>query len=310
MKISLLVPTFNRKEQLTRLINSVIGQKHTNWEIIIVDDGSKDGTEDMVTHLNNSRLKYIRFEENRGHPEALYNADIVNKIAGDLVIFLGADDYFFDGVFEDIVSTYRSLDFNVWKLGYLWKGENRLQDKVDSFSEYQQASYFSNEIISDSYKQVDFLFVYRKCYWERFNDYFLSPDYFYSAFMDVALSHLYIEKHYPEYVVVAGWGEDNVTKGLNSEKYFRWALIYKKYILDKYADKMGPNFKRTWLLSLIRSSCMHNGHKRYALSYIRILLVDWLKDASAIVSSLSILILPPSIIFSAKKLVFKYRTKR
>ncbi|MBV1880762.1 MAG: glycosyltransferase family 2 protein [Pseudomonadales bacterium] len=310
MKISVFTSTFNRKEKLKRLVDSMLQQSYADWELLVVDDGSTDTTSQMMRELADTRFSYIRFNENLGHPEALFNANIVGKLAGELVIFIGSDDYFCKDAFESIIGDYSKLDNNVWKVGYLWKGEDSLDKDSGTFSGYVERTYSSFEVVSDTYKQVDYLFVYRKCYWEEFRNFFLSAEHFYSAFMDVALKCLYVEKHFPKYLIVAGWGEDNVTKGLNSEKYFKWALVYKKYIFDRYSGNMAANFKRTWLLSLIRSLCLHKGNKKVALPYIKLLLADVLKNVGSLANALVLLFLPSSLIFKAKQLIFKYRKTR
>ena len=48
MKISVIIPTYNRKKTLARAIQSVINQSLSPFEILIIDDGSNDGTEEWV----------------------------------------------------------------------------------------------------------------------------------------------------------------------------------------------------------------------------------------------------------------------
>ena len=58
---SVILPTFNRAKMIHNAINSVINQTYTNWELIIVDDGSTDKTEDVVGNFKklDNRIKYI-----------------------------------------------------------------------------------------------------------------------------------------------------------------------------------------------------------------------------------------------------------
>jgi glycosyltransferase involved in cell wall biosynthesis len=91
--VSVVIPTFNRREQLALALNSVISQTVKLHEIVVVDDGSTDGTPEMLNEfvrLNpDMRILVIR-QENRG-PSSARNAGI--KVAtGDLVAFLDDDD--------------------------------------------------------------------------------------------------------------------------------------------------------------------------------------------------------------------------
>ncbi len=88
MKISVIIPTYNRKKTLARAIQSVINQSLSPFEILIVDDGSNDGTEEWVKD-NFQNIKYI-YQNNHGVSSAR-NIGIENAY-GDWVAFLDSDD--------------------------------------------------------------------------------------------------------------------------------------------------------------------------------------------------------------------------
>ena len=56
--VSIIIPTYNRKEKLLLTINSVIMQSWENIEIIIIDDCSDDGTQKVVKSINDKRIVY------------------------------------------------------------------------------------------------------------------------------------------------------------------------------------------------------------------------------------------------------------
>ena len=88
MKISVIIPTYNRKKTLARAIQSVINQSLSPFEILIIDDGSNDGTEEWVKE-NFQNIKYI-YQNNHGVSSAR-NIGIENAY-GDWVAFLDSDD--------------------------------------------------------------------------------------------------------------------------------------------------------------------------------------------------------------------------
>ena len=92
MKFSIIIPTFNREELLKRALLSVLAQEHSNWEVIVVDDGGSDETKKMVCNLGDGRIKY-HWKEN-GERGAARNFG-VNQAAGDYVFFLDSDDIIF-----------------------------------------------------------------------------------------------------------------------------------------------------------------------------------------------------------------------
>lgn len=65
-RISVCIPTFNRVKLLYFAIQSVLNQTYTNFELIVCDDGSQDDTAELMTQLQDSRIKYIRHRQNIG----------------------------------------------------------------------------------------------------------------------------------------------------------------------------------------------------------------------------------------------------
>lgn len=64
--VSVIIPTYNRADLLRKSIESVQNQTYEEWEIIIVDDCSTDGTEQVVKEFGDFRIRYIRNEKNLG----------------------------------------------------------------------------------------------------------------------------------------------------------------------------------------------------------------------------------------------------
>ena len=58
--ISVIIPTFNRANLVVKTINSFLMQKNENFEIIVVDDGSEDNTEEIVHQYLNNRIRYYK----------------------------------------------------------------------------------------------------------------------------------------------------------------------------------------------------------------------------------------------------------
>ena len=56
--VSVIMPTYNRAAYIVDAIESVRQQTYANWELIIVDDGSEDNTEELVEAVGDSRIKF------------------------------------------------------------------------------------------------------------------------------------------------------------------------------------------------------------------------------------------------------------
>ncbi len=92
--ISVYIPTYNRLELLKRAVQSVQNQTYKNFEIIIVDDNSSDGTQDFLVGLTkvDSRIRYFFKDKNSG---ACISRNIaINLAQGELITGLDDDDYF------------------------------------------------------------------------------------------------------------------------------------------------------------------------------------------------------------------------
>ena len=88
MKISAIIPTFNRIDLLKRAIDSVLNQSIKPYDIIVVDDGSTDGTSDMIQQKYKS-IKLIQ-QKNSGVSVARNNG--IKNAQGDWIALLDSDD--------------------------------------------------------------------------------------------------------------------------------------------------------------------------------------------------------------------------
>lgn len=111
-KISIIIPTHNRFEQLTELLNSIFNQTYQNFEIILIDDLSSDETNERYSNYHDKRLNYYCNHENLGM--GLNRQKGYNLSQGDFVIFCDDDDYFIDNdYFSDLVNIFKDESINV-----------------------------------------------------------------------------------------------------------------------------------------------------------------------------------------------------
>ena len=105
--VSIITPTFNSANFIAETIASVQNQTYSNWEMIIVDDGSSDETESIVASIieNDKRIQFYKLNENSGPAVARNTA--IKKAIGDYITFIDADDIWFSTFIENSIKTIK-----------------------------------------------------------------------------------------------------------------------------------------------------------------------------------------------------------
>ena len=98
--VSIMIPAYNAESTITTAIKSLQYQTYSNWECIIVNDGSTDNTLNILNKLalTEHRLKVFSFDQNKGRGAARQFA--LKKCQGDLIAMLDADDWYYHDKLE------------------------------------------------------------------------------------------------------------------------------------------------------------------------------------------------------------------
>lgn len=91
--ISVIIPTYNCEQYIVQAIESVLAQKDCEYEVIVIDDGSTDRTENILEPYNEV-IRYLK-QKNQGVAAARNRG--IAEAKGELIAFLDADDYFLPG---------------------------------------------------------------------------------------------------------------------------------------------------------------------------------------------------------------------
>lgn len=122
MKVSVLIPTYNRDYIIRDAVESVLSQTYRDFEIFVIDDGSADKTREIVENFSEEKIHYLRHDRNRGC-SAAYNTGI-SAARHELVGFLDSDD--------------------IWKTDYL-------ERQVDFFARHSEV----DVVFTDTYIQEE-----------------------------------------------------------------------------------------------------------------------------------------------------------
>lgn len=128
---SVIIPSFDRRDLLKKAVDSVLAQTYRYFELIVVDDGSDDGTEEMMRNYNDIRVLYFK-QQNLGVSSARNKG--IARSRGDFLAFLDSDDRWvakkLERTFECIGS---SPGINIFHTNEIWYRDGRILDQKDKY---------------------------------------------------------------------------------------------------------------------------------------------------------------------------------
>ena len=99
-KVSICIPTYNRKKYLQETLESVFAQTYKDYEVVVVDDGSTDGTDQMIEQSNYS-VRY--FQQNKAGVSEARNK-LIELAKGQYITFIDSDDLLFPYALEELMN--------------------------------------------------------------------------------------------------------------------------------------------------------------------------------------------------------------
>lgn len=150
-KISVIVPVYNTKSYLKRCLQSIADQTYNNLEIICIDDGSTDGSENVVDYFAAKDDRFVvRHQKNGGESNAR-NVGI-DLVTGDYVTYVDCDDWLEPNMYEILVDLMEKNNVDMSACGYS-------KDTIDSI----EPAVNTGKIKSGVWNQHDLmLYVYKR----------------------------------------------------------------------------------------------------------------------------------------------------
>jgi glycosyltransferase involved in cell wall biosynthesis len=164
-KVSVLVPTFNRARFILDAIESVFSQTYTDWELIVVDDGSDDETAALLKPFKH-RLTYI-FQSNHGCAAAQNRA--FDASCGEYVTILHSDDSLLPNglqILASFLDQHSSLDF-VYSNGY---ATDEGGQTIDTLAQYRPSPPYQSaldSIVTTNFIAISHSAMIRRCCLEK-----------------------------------------------------------------------------------------------------------------------------------------------
>lgn len=161
--VSIIIPTYNREHVLGRSIKSVLNQSCQDFELIIVDDGSTDSTENLVKSFDSEKIKYIQHGENRGTSAARNSG--IRSAKGAYIAFQDSDDEWLP---EKLAKQIRVLETAPPEVGIVCTGSfiitnNRKKYKPCAAVAPKDGNIFSN-VVKGIFVCTQVALIKRECF--------------------------------------------------------------------------------------------------------------------------------------------------
>jgi glycosyltransferase involved in cell wall biosynthesis len=129
--ISIIMPVYNAEKFVAEAINSVLKQTYANWELLIINDGSVDGSEQVIKIFNDNRIRFF-YQSNQG-VSAARNVGLKN-MKGDYFCFLDADDVLSPNSLRSRLDVFNSKPDICYVDGKVEKWDEAMQIKLETWS--------------------------------------------------------------------------------------------------------------------------------------------------------------------------------
>lgn len=218
--VSAILPTFNRMHLLSQRIDEIKNQTYQNWELIIVNDCSTDGTKEYLDSINDDRIFIVHLDQNSGCVSIPRNIGIC-KCSGEFIAPIDDDVFSLKNKFELLVKSFD--DDCVLIYG------NRLEKKQDKI--YAPIPNFNwNPLITHGVDNSQF--IYRKSVYD--NVPLIFPTKACDWHIAKHIAPLGKIKHINEYVSIYEWHDKNRSHNKNKIEIFpeRYENFYRNFKVD------------------------------------------------------------------------------
>lgn len=157
--ITVVVPVFNAEKTLQQCIDSILGQDNRNFELLLIDDGSKDSSPEICDEYSQKDNRVKVFHKPNGGVSSARNLGI-SKARGEWITFIDADDYITDGYFDGVTEHDEDILFK----GYQKFVNNGIVARkgADDLSSIPEISDLISQYVTDSLLRCPWTKFYKR----------------------------------------------------------------------------------------------------------------------------------------------------
>jgi O-antigen biosynthesis protein len=148
--VSVVLPVFNRSGVVSRAVLSVLTQTHRALQLVVVDDGSTDGTRQVIERFDDPRITYVAMDRNRGHAAARNRG--LAEATGAYVAYIDSDDWWHPELVRVLLGVLIDRDaafaYSAQRVLRPSRFDTALRPEIIRFSPYNRSLLENNNYIS------------------------------------------------------------------------------------------------------------------------------------------------------------------
>lgn len=168
MKYSIIIPVYNVEEYLDRCLKSILNQTYSNYEVIIVNDGSPDNSDNIIKSYEKEDKRFKEYKKVNGGLSDARNYGL-KYATGDYLIFIDADDYIENNYLEkvnDVLERNKDIDVLKFKIKLVDEGENLI--RMENGLNKEGVTSF-DELVKLEFLEPAWSYVYKLSFWKENN---------------------------------------------------------------------------------------------------------------------------------------------
>lgn len=264
LKFSIIVPVYNTENYVSNCLKSIINQTYKNFELIIINDGTTDNSEEMIIpFLKDKRIKYLK-HKNRGLSYSRNRG--ISLATGDYFICVDSDDDINENLLYELISTINTnsdvdmIKFNINKIS---NNSNSTIEKNALFCNLDGEKAFSS-LMSNSLFMTAWSYAYRTAFWKKnkfkyfdnrlHEDYGIIPYVVLKAKNVCSIDYIGYNYYVRENSITQTVSKKNLIQK-NIDVLFQFDKMIKKTESDKTISKKGKKLYMSYMSYALINRC-------------------------------------------------------
>ena len=254
MKFSIVIPVYNVEKYIDRCLKSITKQSYKNYEVIIVNDGTKDNSVKIIEKYTQKYKNFKLYNKENGGLSDARNYGL-KYITGDYLLFIDSDDYINEDLLKELNTVLEKKDYDLIKFKLKLVDDNKkLIREENGFNTSKEASLI--EIFSQEFCEPAWTYCYNIAFWKEndfkyvkgmiHEDFGLTPEIIMSAD-----SIYYLNYFGYNYVQRANSITTTKSKEKDKKKAYDMLAQYDRLVKIKYKNNDYIKFYKSFLANSV-----------------------------------------------------------